>query len=61
MIDLKTLYEQITMYCELVVKEILEKFTIETYHQPETPIYVSVYWNNANNTIKAISFTIKGE
>lgn len=61
MIDLKTLYEQTTMYCELVVKGINEKYTIETYHQPETPIYVLVYWNNANNTIKAITFIIKGE
>lgn len=60
-IDLKTLYEQTTMYCELIKKETLANFIIETYHQPETPLYITVYWNKQPSTLTSINYTIKGE
>ena len=60
-IDLKTLYEQTTMYCELVDIDKTVKYDVEIFHQLETPIYVFVYWNREPRTIHSIAYTIKGE
>lgn len=62
MIDLKTLYEQTTMYCDII--DILDdgNHKIEVYKQPDTPIKVFVYWSKELHNITSIRYyTIKGE
>lgn len=61
MIDLKTLYEQTTLYCEPVDTDETETYNIEIYNQPETPIYIFVYYNKHQHKITSIAYTIKGE
>lgn len=62
MIDLKTLYEQTTMYCELIETKHEDVYhDIEIYHQLDTPIFVYVYWDRYKHTIHSIVYTIKGE
>ena len=57
-IDIKTLYEQMTMYCDLVGEtKDGNKLIFEKYHQPDTPIDVNVYWEN-NHVIK-MTFEIR--
>ena len=56
-IDLKTLYEQTTMYCDLVQKYHAAPLHIEVYEQPDTPIQIYVAWKNKK--IHSISYTIK--
>ena len=57
-IDIKTLYEQMTMYCDLVGEtKDGNKLIFEKYHQPNTPIDVNVYWEN-NHVIK-MTFEIR--
>ena len=57
-IDIKTLYEQMTMYCDLVgeVKD-GDRLIFEKYHQPDTPIDVDVHWDN-NHVVK-MTFEIR--
>lgn len=57
-IDLKTLYEQTTMYCELIATSHEHKYNIEIYQQPDTPIKVFVYWSKDHSTIVAINYSI---
>lgn len=57
-IDLKTLYEQTTMYCELIATSSDYKYNIEIYQQPDTPLKVFVYWSKEHNTIVSINYTI---
>lgn len=61
MIDLKTLYEQTTMYSELVDEFDSNNYHFEIYHQPDTPIYIRVVfvWNFNPTTYKIheISFS----
>lgn len=59
MIDLKTLFEQVTMYCDIVGHATTEKYNITIFHQPDTPIYVNVYWHKDKSKIASIEFTIK--
>ena len=60
-IDIKTLYEQTTMYCDII--EVLDdgNHKIEVYQQPDTPIKVFVYWSKELHKITSINYTIKGE
>lgn len=51
--DMKTLYEQITAYANLVHKRML----VEYFNYPETPIFVKVEWSTTS-TIKSIKFYV---
>ena len=65
-VDLKTLYEQTTMYCEKD-DERYQYFAngdvrkVEYYQQPDTPIRVVAVWNISKSTPKLIeiSYQIK--
>lgn len=59
--DLKTLYEQTTMYCDIITTSEDENYKIEIYQQPDTPIKVFVYWSKELHKITSINYTIKGE
>ena len=59
--DLKTLYEQITIYCNIITTTEDENYKIEIYQQPDTPIKVFVYWSKELHKITSINYTIKGE
>lgn len=59
--DIKTLYEQTTMYCDLIAKSSDHQYNIEIYQQPNTPIKVFVYWSKELHKITSINYTIKGE
>lgn len=59
MIDLKTLYEQTTMHCELVETQHDENYKIEVFQQFNTPIFVFVYWSKLTHTITSIVYTIR--
>lgn len=63
MIDLKTLYEQTTMYCTLLHECDVNKYHIEIYQQNDTPIYIRVVLErNFNSTvIHKISFSVRKE
>ena len=58
-IDLKTLYEQTTPYCDLVDIDNTADYYVEIFHQLETPIYIFVYWNREPRTIQSIAYQIK--
>lgn len=60
-IDIKTLYEQTTMYCDIISTSEDENYRIEIYQQPDTPIRVFVYWSKELHKITSINYTIKGE
>lgn len=55
-IDLKTLYEQTTLYCTKV-DEFNTCYHVEVYNQPNTPIFIFVYW--LDNSIHSISYTTR--
>ena len=55
-IDLKTLYEQTTLYCTKV-DEFNTRYHVEVYNQPDTPIFIFVYW--LDNSIHSITYTIR--
>ena len=59
--DIKTLYEQTTMYCDLIATSEDHQYHIEIYQQPNTPIKVFVYWSKELHKITSINYTIKGE
>ena len=59
--DIKTLYEQTTMYCDIITTSEDENYKIEIYSQPDTPIKVFVYWSKKEHKITSINYTIKGE
>lgn len=59
--DIKTLYEQTTMYCNIIKVTEDENYKIEIYQQPNTPIKVFVYWSKELHKITSINYTIKGE
>lgn len=60
--DLKTLYEQTTMYCTLVGKDYTDKYIVEVYQQNNTPLFVIIYWSKETHTIISIAYTLrKGE
>ena len=59
--DIKTLYEQTTMYCNILKETEDENYRIEIYQQPDTPIRVYVYWSKALHKITLINYTITGE
>lgn len=57
-IDIKTLYEQMTMYCDLVGEtKDGDRLIFEKYHQLDTPIDVDVHWDN-NHVVK-MTFEIR--
>ena len=61
-IDLKTLYEQTTMYCDYIENFISKdkKYLVEVYQQPDTPIHIFVYWTRTGTTkIHSIAYSIK--
>lgn len=61
-IDLKTLYEQTTMYCERIDTFLSSdnKYYVEVYQQPDTPIHIFIYWTRHGMTkIHSIAYTIK--
>ena len=61
-IDLKTLYEQTTMYCDYIENFISKdkKYLVEVYQQPDTPIHIFIYWTRQGMTkIHSIAYTIK--
>ena len=60
-IDLKTMYEQATMYCELIDQYPIRSYEVEVWHQTDTPINVYVYWNKEHCKIFEIIYKIKGE
>lgn len=57
-IDLKTLYEQTTMYCDLIATSSDYQYQIEIYQQPNTPIKIFVYWSKKHHTIISINYSI---
>ena len=59
--DMKILYEQTTMYCDIITTTENEDCNIEIYQQPNTPIRVCVYWSKKLHKITAITYTIQGE
>lgn len=61
MFDIKTLYEQCTLYCELINQSEDDNYNISIYQQIGTPIKVIVYWSKELHKITSINFTIKGE
>lgn len=63
MIDLKTLYEQTTMYCNRIDMFISKdnKYIVEVFQQPNTPINVFAYWHNTTTqplTLHSIAYQI---
>ena len=60
-IDLKTLYEQVTMYCVLVGTEIIGKNKMEIFQQTDTPIFIFAHWqcSDTQDKLYYISFGIK--
>lgn len=60
MLDLKTLYEQITATFEILehTQSISYDYDVEIFKQPDTPIYAFVYWSKSTHTLTSISFTI---
>lgn len=59
--DIKTLYEQTTMYCDLIATSSDYQYNIEIYQQPNTPIKIFVYWSKELHKITSINITCKGE
>lgn len=59
--NIQTLYEQTTMYCDLINETEDENYKIEIFQQPDTPIKVFVYWSKELHKITSINYTIKGE
>lgn len=59
--DMKILYEQTTMYCDIITETENEDYKIEIYQQPNTPIRVNVYWSKKLHKITAITYIIEGE
>lgn len=59
MIDLKTLYEQTTLYCDLITRQKTYDYFIEVYRQPDTPIYIFAYFDRDTHTLVSIAYTIK--
>lgn len=58
-IDLKTLYEQTTMYCERIDTMLTEKYTVEIFQQPNTPIIIFAYWSRKGATkLHSIAYQI---
>ena len=58
-LDMKTLYEQITMYFEKIDVLIGADFFAEVYQQKDTPIIAQVFFARGSAVIKAISFVVK--
>ena len=59
-IDLKTLYEQTTMYCEKIDTYLVTDYYVEVYQQPDTPICIFVYWTRTGTTkIHSIAYSLK--
>ena len=65
MIDLKTLYEQTTMYCTLIDAFDSPMYHIEIYHQPDTPIYIRAVFDKRSfnksvitDILRKISFSV---
>ena len=54
--DMKTLYEQITLYFDHISTDIIMNCKKEVYHQPNTPIYAHIIWKD--NIIISISFEV---
>ena len=58
-LDMKTLYEQITMYFKKENTYIGLHDFVEVYHQLGTPIYAQVFFIKDNAKITSISFVVK--
>lgn len=58
-IDLKTLYEQTTLFCTKIctITDHLTHQLIEVYHQPETPLYILFYWNKDKGILEKATYT----
>lgn len=54
--DMKTLYEQITLYFDHITTDIDFNWKKEIYHQRNTPIYAHIIWRD--NTILSITFEV---
>jgi hypothetical protein len=57
MVDLKTIYEQVTASFDKIADRKNEIYDIEVFQQPHTPIIVYVYWNKTRHKLDKISFT----
>lgn len=62
-LDLKTLYEQLTMYADYKyeIRDYLRKEFIEEFQYPNTPIHIYVHWNYTKDAITKITFSIRKE
>lgn len=58
MIDLKTIYEQVTMEFKSIDKYATDKYIVEVFQQPETPLHVFAYWTH-KGTLHSIAFHLK--
>lgn len=58
-IDLKTLYEQATLYCTktCTITDHLTHQIIEVYNQPETPLHILFYWNKDKGILEKATYT----
>lgn len=60
LVNMQTLYEQTTAICEKVETYLTDDYYVEIYHQPDTPIYIFVYWTRKGMTrINSIAYTVK--
>ena len=61
-IDLKTLYEQTTMYCERIDTQLTDKYIVEIFQQPDTPIIIFAYWTRTGTArLQSIAYQIAKE
>lgn len=56
-VDLKTLYENVTMYCDMVDNYRTIDYYVEVYRQPDTPILIFAYWKH--NKLFSITHMIR--
>lgn len=62
-IDLKTLYEQATMYATYLyeIRDYYNKEFIEEFIYPDTPIHIYVHWDYNKNLITKITVSSRKE
>lgn len=57
MVDLKTIYEQITASFDKIEDKENDLYNIEIFQQPDTPIFAFAYWSKQHHILRSISFT----
>lgn len=57
MVDLKTMYEQITASFDKIEDKETDLYYVEIFQQPDTPIFVTAYWSKQHHILRCISFT----